>query len=654
MNKRKRKLKKFRKKNVIVPILGFLLLIVFILLIEIFIISVEMTSTLENKMRATAESANFEAEKVLDSISYMDEDTGTVLSSYDTNMIVKKGKELLYSNCGEKEFDKIHLEFIGESKDLYFEKHRKDDLLKINKDVFYINEKNRLEFSVHGFTNAIRESMLQSKDKHTLACFNVWLKSDVMIDGGHVYVNKIIEITTHDIELSLVIIVVTVFFVIIVIIVMLGNVISSILINNRMLEALYFDDKTLGNNWLYFTTNATKIIRNRRYRYAVVSVKCCKYNHYCSCSGAEKGDEVLLDTYKDIKNAIMRREMVARNSDTNFGVLLKRKNTDDLHKAISYIKEGVEEQVFIGAYIIPEWKDMRKSKENIEDFYHFAKVACDTIKDSDKSEVVFFDDKISEEHMWMHEVEDTMEDALKNEEFKVFIQPKYSPKNSELKGAEALIRWISPKNGFISPGKFIPIFEENGFITKIDDYMISHVAKLQSEWIKAGYKVVPISVNVSRMHFINPHLAEHICKLVDKYNTPHEFIEIELTESAFFDDKRALLSTVDKLQGYGFHVSMDDFGAGYSSLNSLKDLPLNVLKLDAEFFRGESINNRGEVIVGKAIELAKELDMEIVAEGIEEKEQVEFLAKAGCDMIQGFYFDKPMPTNEYQDRMKKE
>ena len=152
-------------------------------------------------------------------------------------------------------------------------------------------------------------------------------------------------------------------------------------------------------------------------------------------------------------------------------------------------------------------------------------------------------------------------------------------------------------------------------------------------------------------HFAQADLAEHICKLVDVYELPHELLEIELTESAFFDDKESLLHTVHALKEYGFDISMDDFGAGYSSLNSLKELPLDVLKLDAEFFRGEFEKERGEIVVSEAIHMAKNLNMRIVAEGIEEKNQVDFLANIGCDMIQGYYFAKPMPSTAYEEQL---
>ena len=162
---------------------------------------------------------------------------------------------------------------------------------------------------------------------------------------------------------------------------------------------------------------------------------------------------------------------------------------------------------------------------------------------------------------------------------------------------------------------------------------------------------MPVSVNVSRAHFIESDLAEQIRDAVDKEGAPRALIEIELTESAFFDDKKALISTIEKLKSYGFSVSMDDFGAGYSSLNSLKDMPLDVLKLDADFFRGDSEGGRGEIVVSEAIKLAKALNMRTVAEGVEVRDQVDFLAKQGCDMIQGYYYAKPMAGADYELRM---
>jgi EAL domain-containing protein (putative c-di-GMP-specific phosphodiesterase class I) len=209
-------------------------------------------------------------------------------------------------------------------------------------------------------------------------------------------------------------------------------------------------------------------------------------------------------------------------------------------------------------------------------------------------------------------------------------------------------------NGLDSIDLSPEFFEKNGFITSIDHYMLEHVAKDQKEWLDQGKNLVPVSVNFSRAHFAESDLAEQIRDSVDKIGTPHKYIEIELTESAFFDDKKALISTITRLREYGFAVSMDDFGSGYSSLNSLKDMPLDVLKLDAEFFRGENAGERGEIVVAEAIKLAKSLNMRTVAEGVEIKEQVDFLAAQGCDMIQGYYYAKPMAKEDYEGAMEAE
>ena len=237
--------------------------------------------------------------------------------------------------------------------------------------------------------------------------------------------------------------------------------------------------------------------------------------------------------------------------------------------------------------------------------------------------------------------------AIKNEEFVVYYQPKYDPKTDLLRGVEALIRWNSPELGFKPPSTFIPILEKNGKIPDIDHYMITHVARDQKKWLDEGLECVPASVNVSRAHFIEKDLAQQIKNDVDAEGAPHELIEIEVTESAFFDDKRAMINTIRELKEYGFQVSMDDFGSGYSSLNSLKDMPLDVLKLDAEFFRGDLEDKRGEIVVSEALKLAKNLNMVTVAEGVEAREQVDFLAKHGCDMIQGYIYARPMEPEKY-------
>ena len=410
------------------------------------------------------------------------------------------------------------------------------------------------------------------------------------------------------------------------------------------------DTITGGYNKDYFIQKAGKEIARGRHTYAVVQLRLEKYRNYCTAYGIKQGENLLEDLNTQMVNLLGKKEYVAHLEKSDFALLLFYQNEENLNIRVKNIMNILRERrggqhLTFSAGICP----VKSRNDDISLILTCAGIAVPkVIKIQD--EIVWFNDSMKEEQVWERRIEDDMEKALENHEFQVYLQPKYSTKDEVLSAAEALVRWTHPVLGFISPGKFIPIFEKNGFILQLDDYMLESIAHLQAAWMEQRKKLVPISVNVSRAHFAEDNLAEHICSIVDKYKVPHEFIELELTESAFFDDKAVLLTTVRKLKEYGFKVSMDDFGAGYSSLNSLKELPLDIIKLDAEFFRSVDDVERSNLIVGQTISLAKQLGMEIVAEGIETREQVDFLAKQNCDLIQGFYFSKPLPVAEFEQR----
>lgn len=451
-------------------------------------------------------------------------------------------------------------------------------------------------------------------------------------------------------------------------IMLLINAISSILTQRKMAVLLYLDTVTGGRNWLYFKSHGERLVQknsNSKYIYLIMDIQLNKYRNYCLCHSVNAGEELLEEIYNRLSNFTNHGDMCSRYAKSNYVVLLKCVTSDDCNRRTAEIMNLLSSiypehrlNFHVGVnrlepvYNPQKSRCIRRRGVSMSELYNCACAARASLAGKDENAVAYYDKKMLEAQFWEHKVEEMMEKALHDEEFEVYLQPKYSPSEQELVGAEALVRWISPTEGFISPGRFIPIFENNGFVLCLDDYMISHVAKLMSDWIEKGRQPVPVSVNVSRAHFTMPNLAEHIRDLVDVYHTPHELIELELTESAFFDDKETLLNTVKRLKEYGFTVSMDDFGSGYSSLNSLKDLPLDVLKLDAEFFRGEDGGKRGEIVVSEALQLAKSLNMRVVAEGIERKEQVDFLANLNCDMIQGYYFAKPMPVSEFEELSK--
>ncbi len=425
------------------------------------------------------------------------------------------------------------------------------------------------------------------------------------------------------------------------------KVFSLIRDRKRVNRLVMIDPVTGGYNKDYFLMKASKEVARGRKKCAVLQFRLEKYRNYCTAYGMKQGENLLEEINTELVAMLLRKEISAHLEKSDFALLLFYQNEETLNIRVKNMMNILRERrnsqhLTFSAGVCP----VLSKGDDVSVILNNAGLAVPrTLKSQD--EIVWFNDSMKEEQVWERRIEDDMDKAIENHEFQVYLQPKYSTKAEVLSAAEALVRWIHPVLGFISPGKFIPIFEKNGFILQLDDYMLTEISKLQAEWISQGKKLVPISVNVSRAHFAKENLAEHICSIVDKFNVPHEYIELELTESAFFDDKAVLLTTVSKLKSYGFKVSMDDFGAGYSSLNSLKELPLDIIKLDAEFFRSVDDINRSNLIVGETISLAKKLGMQIVAEGIETREQVDFLAQQNCDLIQGFYFSKPLPVDEF-------
>lgn len=447
---------------------------------------------------------------------------------------------------------------------------------------------------------------------------------------------------------------------------MLIFLIKAIYRRKKMNEVFYMDEITETYNWLWFLKFAEEELvkkKNASRKYAVLDIVFVNYRNFCVCHSVTEGNDMLKRIDTTIRKHIdTKRELAAHHSAAHFAAMLTYSDRDELENRVKQMISDLEKvnsehkfNFWVGIDRIPESRDesgkiVKRESVDIEKAYNNAGAARATLS-GNESAIALFDEKMVEEQKWVDTIMENQEKALENEEFLVYYQPKYDPRTNKLKGAEALIRWNSAQYGLISPGRFIPLFEENGFITKIDHYMLKHVAQDQRKWLDVGFECVPVSVNVSRAHFIEDDLAEQIRDIVDEAGTPHNLVEIELTESAFFDDKDALIRTIKRLKDYGFTVSMDDFGSGYSSLNSLKEMPLDVLKLDAEFFRNQDADGRGQIVVSEAIRLAKKLDMKTVAEGVEVKDQVDFLAEEGCDMIQGFYFAKPMPGDEYEQKL---
>lgn len=260
----------------------------------------------------------------------------------------------------------------------------------------------------------------------------------------------------------------------------------------------------------------------------------------------------------------------------------------------------------------------------------------------------FYNSKMHDQMIRKVEIENNMESALLNNEFTFYLQPKYAPNGQVMLGAEALVRWLEPSGNLIMPGEFIPIFEQNGFILKMDEYIFESVCKFLYQRIIENLPNVPISINISRLHLYQDDFIERYSKIKNKYSLPDKLVELEITENILLDNIERIRNIIIELQNNGFTCSIDDFGSGYSSLNSLKDLPFEVIKLDRLFLINSYDIQRSQEIIKAIVEMAKTINIKTVAEGVETPSQLEFLKMIDCDMIQGYIFSKPRPIKEFE------
>jgi len=276
-----------------------------------------------------------------------------------------------------------------------------------------------------------------------------------------------------------------------------------------------------------------------------------------------------------------------------------------------------------------------------------ANMALNTAKGNYQRPFAYYTDPLRKKLLKEQAIVNEMRKALDLGQFQIFLQPFYSITENRFTGAEALVRWIHPERGIIGPDAFVPLFEENGFIIPLDDHIIEQVCILQRRILDEGRPTVPIAVNLSRSDFYNQDLAKNILEKTDRYNIPHSLLMFEVTESVYSENPEELLKVMRTLQDEGFLILMDDFGSGYSSLNILKDVPIDILKLDSMFSREIGVSPRAEKIIRSIVNMASLLDLPLVIEGIETQQQVDFYRLLGCNTLQGFYFSRPLPVEQF-------
>lgn len=355
-----------------------------------------------------------------------------------------------------------------------------------------------------------------------------------------------------------------------------------------------------------------------------------------------------------IQEKILYEECICRVGGDNFVVLFKKDNLNIIKNYLSGMpitfndEETVTVTTTAGYYMIPE------ATESATDVMDRISTAYQLAKSVYKRPFLFYDDEIMQHQTHVKEIEMMFPSAIENEEFKVFYQPKTQLNNYQLAGAEALCRWF--RNGkVISPGEFIPVLEGSKAICTLDFYMLDHVCRDIRRWLDEGREAVKVSVNLSRLHLGDEDLLESILRIIDKYKVPHHFIEIELTETTTDVDYKELKKIVYGLREQDISTSVDDFGVGYSSLNLIREMPWNVLKIDKSFLptQEEENNDPSKVkMLRHIITMSQDLGLECIVEGVETAEQVKLLKDCKCYLAQGFYFDRPLPVKEFEQKLE--
>ena len=421
---------------------------------------------------------------------------------------------------------------------------------------------------------------------------------------------------------------------------------------NRLLELAYIDPITgLGNYNAYLERTKEKLEMNGKKTVIILDID--KFKTFNKKYGHMKGNELLKRVGEEIKHAIRKTDIVCRLANDVFGIFLVgevdvENITGRLNNKISRINMGdiwYNLRISMGVYICD------KDEKDVQSIIDKAIMAHDSIKGKYHVPYGIFTEEFEQKVIRESEIENMMEEAIKNKEFEVYYQPQISTKTEKMEGAEALVRWKKGEN-MISPGEFIPIFEKNYFIIKLDEYVYERVCENIQE-IKKEFKDIPkISVNISKESLLDNKFLEKYEKIMKKYDIIPKEIELEITERTTVNNDIDIQKILNKIKQKRFSIAIDDFGTGYSSLNMLEMMPIDTLKIDKSFIDRIDINEEKTNFIEIIMFITKKLNLKTVAEGVETIEQVNYLKRWNCDLIQGYVYQKPLRFEEFKKYIK--
>ena len=365
--------------------------------------------------------------------------------------------------------------------------------------------------------------------------------------------------------------------------------------------------------------------------------------------GPEEADQLLIRCADTIREKIKKGSTFARLEADRFAVLMpKSRYTEELFMTGMNLVSNYLNNAHYRMVILVGVYDIFDRDAPVISMVDGAFLAIDSIKDSFKNSIAYYGDMLRREALTEQKIIAEFEEALQTGQFAMFLQPVVNM-DKKVVIAEALVRWIHPDRGIIAPVAFVPLLEKTGYIYKLDMYIWEQAAKRLAYWTTLGESNLSLSVNISVKDFYYIDLYETLVSIVEKYNIDPKRLKLEITESIFMNEKERQIDILNSLKQYGFMIEIDDFGSGYSSLNMLKEVPADILKMDMAFLSMDKNENKGRKIVNTIVSLAKAIGMLVIIEGVETKEQVDYLTETGADYLQGYYFDRPLPVKRFED-----
>lgn len=416
-----------------------------------------------------------------------------------------------------------------------------------------------------------------------------------------------------------------------------------------------FDSLTgLYNRETFFTEAKLLLGARHSTSYCIVCMDISCFKIINDLFHADTGNLILKTAADYIKATLNPRTSISCRADADHFVLCVPAEELEIEQIIRDLDERIQalhisHNILFFAGIYP----VDNINLPIDQMCDRAGMALRRIKGSYLTRYAYYDAKMRDQMIEELLISGNLEVALLEHQFTIFLQPIFDPNKNTVVSAEALVRWFHPVHGMVSPGKFIPVCERNGFIVRLDRFVWEETCRLQRKRLDEGKPVVPISVNLSRLNFYSLDLPDFLATLLEKYELEPWMLKLEVTESAYTDNQLQLLDMISTFKSLGFSVLMDDFGSGYSSLNMLKDMPLDTIKVDMAFIRELEKSKRVAVILKFIVELAEELGMSVVVEGVETKTQADYVASLGEVAIQGYYFSRPLPISDYEKLLDK-